>query len=111
MAKVPELPTSVPGCELLPYMSARRRNQLVDVVFESVGGTERLTDWAEKNYGDFVTKVWIKGLPSNSATEHTVSPESIEALWDKLDAEDRAKTIEGHAVLVEAPVDPSDDNE
>jgi len=102
MAKVPNLPSSVPGAELLPYLTARARNQVVETVFEMVGGTERMADWADKNYGEFLTKLWVKGLPSNSVTEHTVSQDSIEAFWDEVDKREKTKAIEGQFTEVES---------
>src|ERR1700687_2870159 len=95
MSKV-ELPTSLPGGMMLPHMSARRRHEVCDVVFEMLGGTERLHHEANRDrdaYWEFM-KLWSKGLPRAVATEHSVG-EGVEALLDKLDAAENAKTIDG----------------
>lgn len=96
MAKVPALPTSLPGGELMPHMSAKLRTSVVDAVFEATGGFERMADWANKpdNYGEFITKVWAKGVAKPVSHELTMS-DGVESLLDKLDQEERAKTIEG----------------
>jgi hypothetical protein len=93
------LPTALPGGYLLPHMSARRRNEIVDVVFEQIGGPERMVAWAERpeNYGDFITKVWAKGLPRAVSNEHTVGG-GVEDLLDQLDRADKAKVINGELV-------------
>lgn len=94
---------ALPGGEMLPYMSARRRHEVCDVVFEMVGGVQKLAAETEKNsesYWEFM-KLWAKGLPRAVSTEHTVS-EGVEALLDKLDASERAQTIEGSCVEIDA---------
>lgn len=82
---------------MLPHMSARRRHEVLDVVFEMTGGVERLAHEAEKDsdsYWQFM-RLWGKGLPRAVATEHSVT-EGVESLLDKLDAKEKAKTIEGN---------------
>ncbi len=96
MAKLPALPTSLPGGELLPHMSARRRHEVCDIVFENIGGVERLTHEAGRDreaYWEFM-KLWSKGLPRAVATEHTVS-DGLESMLERLDASERATLIEG----------------
>lgn len=102
MSKIPNLPSSLPGGEMLPHMSSRRRHEVCDVVFEMVGGVERLAHEADRDresYWEFM-KLWSKGLPRAVATEHSVS-EGVETLLDKLDAAERAKTIAGVCVEVD----------
>lgn len=89
-----QLPTSLPGGLMLPHMSARRRHEICDVVFEMLGGTERLHAVADGDPKWFYGTLWQKGLPRAVATEHAVT-EGVEVLLDKLDAAERAKTIEG----------------
>jgi hypothetical protein len=79
---------------MLPYMSAARRRRALDSVFEVIGGEERLAHEATKSsegYWNFI-KLWAKGpLPvSQNQTEHSVNTDSVEKLWEKLDA--RKKT-------------------
>jgi hypothetical protein len=100
----PKLPIALPGGQLMPHMSARRRHEIIDTVFEMVGGVERLAHQVEKNdesYWEFM-KLWGKGLPRAVATEHSATA-SVEGLLDKLDALDRsdkATVINGEAVEV-----------
>lgn len=100
MAKVPALPSSLPGSELMPYMTARRRNGICDQVFEMIGDIEALADWARQNRGEFYTKLWGKGLPSQTAVEHSIDKESVESFWDRVEAAEKAKVIEGSATEV-----------
>ena len=97
MAKPPALPTSLPGGELMPHMSARLRTATIDALFEATGGFERAKAWIEKsdeNYGEFFTKIWAKGAAKAVSHELGMS-EGVESLLDKLDAAERAQTIEG----------------
>lgn len=69
---------------------------IVDTVFEMSGGVERLADWADRNYGDFIQSVWVKGLPKAVATEHTVGSgvEDVLARLEAKEAEAEARTID-----------------
>jgi len=99
----PALPIALPGGEMLPAMSARRRHEICDVVFEMGGGVDRLAHIVNKsddNFMDFVKNLWAKGLPRAVAMEHQVS-DGVESLLEKLDAAEGAKTIDGEAVEVE----------
>jgi len=78
--------------------AGRYAGQMVLIAFDMVGGVDRLADWADKNPGEFFTKVFPKVIAK--PVEHTVS-EGVEALLEKLDASDRATLIEGTARLVE----------
>jgi hypothetical protein len=75
-------------------MSARRRSEVVDMVFEQIGGVERMVAWAEKpeNTGDFYTKVWAKGMLKNVSTEHNLGG-GVEELLDQLDRAEKAIDI------------------
>lgn len=79
---------------MLPHLSARMRTATVDTVFQMVGGPERLAAWAGKpeNYGDFVTKVWAKGMAKPLSVELTDN-DSLEALLAKLDQGEHAKVV------------------
>lgn len=84
---------------MLPHMSSRRRHEICDVVFEMAGGVDRLAhvvNKSDENFMDFVKNIWAKGLPRAVAMEHNVS-EGVEALLEKLDAAERAQTIDGVA--------------
>jgi hypothetical protein len=38
--------------------------------FDLVGGVPRLALWADRNYGEFVTKVFARTIQSSAAVEH-----------------------------------------
>jgi len=83
-------------------MSSKRRHEIVDVVFEMLGGTERLHAVAETDPQWFYDRLWARGLPKANTTEHGVS-EGVESLLDRLDQQERvekAKTIDGSFVEV-----------
>ena len=66
--------------------------------FDMIGGVDRLAAWAEKNPGDFFTKVFPKVIAK--PVEHNVS-EGVEDLLARLDAGENAKVIEGEARVIE----------
>jgi hypothetical protein len=70
----------------------RHAGQLVLTAFYDVGGSERLADWADKNYGEFATKLLPKIIAKPH--EHNIS-EGVEDLLERLDASDRADVVEG----------------
>lgn len=84
---------------LVPYLSARKRHQDMDVWFELSGGVQRLvhiTDKSDENYLQ-VLKVWAKGLPRVAGVEHTAES-SIE---DLIEARDKAMgVIEGECTEI-----------
>jgi hypothetical protein len=98
-----KFPLTLPGGQLLPFMSARRRHEIVDTVFEMAGGVERLAhvvNKSDENFFEFAKTLWAKGLPRAVATEHNVS-ESVEDLLTKLDRAENAKTINANVIDVE----------
>jgi hypothetical protein len=89
------LPMALPGGELLPHMSARRRTEIVDTVFEGIGGVERLAAYAsrnDENYGNFI-KIWAKGQAKASSVEVHGS-EGVENMLKRLDERDRRRQLE-----------------
>ena len=90
----PKPPSVTPSGMLVPFMSARRRHEICDIVFEMIGGVQRLAHEAERDPKWFYGSLWVKGLPRAVSTEHTVD-NGVESLLDKLDAAANAKTIEG----------------
>lgn len=91
----------MPGGGLLPHMSARLRTEIIDAVFEGVGGAERLRAWVETNddnYAEFV-KLWARGAVRAANVELTAS-EGVEKLLEKLDRAENAQLIDGQATLV-----------
>lgn len=94
MASDTKPPMMLPGGSLMPHMSARRRHEICDTVFEMLGGTERLHHEANRDnesYWKFMG-MWQKGLPRAVATEHSTS-EDVEKLLEKLDRAESAKDI------------------
>lgn len=68
--------------------------QAVSTAFEMCGGVERLADWADKNYGEFITKLYPRLIPKE--VEATVTAEGVEDLIRRLDAGEHApRVIEG----------------
>lgn len=55
-----------------------RRN--VDVVYEMIGGNERFADWADRNPGEFYTKMYAKNIRQERDHNHIIT----ETLEDKL---------------------------
>ena len=98
MARPWSLPASLPSGDLMPYMSARRRHEIADIVFESCGGIERMTAWADRsdaNYETFLTKIWIKGSLRAANPEEQASANDVESLLARLDAGEHAMIING----------------
>lgn len=95
----PKLPIALPGGTMMPHMSARRRHDILDTVFEMLGGVERLAHEANRNPDAYweMMKHWGKGLPRAVATEHRIG-EGVEELLDKLDAAEHAQVINGKVV-------------
>lgn len=92
-----KFPLTLPGGQLMPHMSAKRRHEICDTVFEMLGGVERLYHEANRNnesYWEFM-KMWQKGLPRAVATEPTANNEQVEEMLKRLDASDRAQVING----------------
>lgn len=108
MAKIGwnHLPVALPGGAMLPHLSARLRTATVDAVFMMTGGPERLADWANKpeNYGDFITKVWAKGMAKSVSAELTADTQSLEGLLAQIDAGEHAKVVSPDG----QPADPFD---
>lgn len=92
----PMPPVTTSAGLLVPFMSSRRRHEICDIVFENLGGSQRLEHEANKNSESFweFMKLWAKGLPRAVSTEHSVD-NGVESLLDKLDRAANAKTIEG----------------
>lgn len=89
-------PTTTAAGLLVPFMSARRRHEICDIVFENLGGTRRLEHEAGKDSDSFwkFMGLWAKGLPRAVSTEHTAGS-GLEDMLDKLDKVANAKTIDG----------------
>lgn len=90
-----KLPLAMPGGEMVPHMSARARTQMVDALFEASGGFQKALDWIEKsdeNYGEFLTKIWAKGVAKATVVEHGLG-DGVEALLAQLDGGAHARVI------------------
>jgi len=53
--------TGADGAVLANY--GRYHRDAVATAFEMVGGVDRLADWADKNYGEFITKLYPRLIP------------------------------------------------
>jgi hypothetical protein len=88
-------PLTLPGGQLMPFMSSRRRHEICDTVFEMLGGVERLHHEAnrdQESYWRFMG-LWQKGLPKAHSTEHSVNADSVEKLLERLDRAENATDI------------------
>ena len=87
---------------MLPHLSGRLRTSIVDTVFQMIGGTERLADWATRNPGEFYTKIWGKGMSKPISLE-VQDADSLEGLLSALDGGEHAKVIspDGSEVTIE----------
>lgn len=89
------LPQSVGG-ELMPFLSAKRRTEIIDRVFEASGGETRMVEWVEasddnrgKFYGWFVKGAFRGAAPAPAENNGS----KIEELLARLDAGEGAKVI------------------
>jgi hypothetical protein len=94
-------PTTTSNGMLVPFLSARRRHEVCDIVFENLGGAQRLEHEANKDQESYwrFLGLWAKGLPRAVSTEHSAGG-GLEDLLDKLDKAANAKTIDGNYVEV-----------
>lgn len=93
------IPIQMPGGELLPHMSARRRTEMIDALFEGTGGFERARAWIEasdENYGKFFLGPYARGAVRSSNVE-VKAPTTLEDIISQLDAGEHAKVINGEA--------------
>jgi hypothetical protein len=75
-----------PAGGLVPFMSARRRHEICDIVFENLGGTQRLEHEANRDQDSFwkFMGLWSKGLPRAVSQQHSADA-GVEDLLDRLD--------------------------
>ena len=93
-----DIPVQMPGGDLMPYMSAVHRSNLIDALFHHTGGFARAAAWIEKNddnYGEFFLKVWSKGAIRASQVQNLSPPTAVEDLLARLDAGEHAKVVGG----------------
>lgn len=87
----------MPNGQMIPFMSARRRTETIDALFEASGGFSRALAWIEKsddNFGEFFKGMWAKGAARAVSVEHNPGG-GLEEMLEKLDKAANAKTIEG----------------
>jgi len=90
-----QVPSTLPGGDLLPHMSARLRTATIDALFEASGGFERARAFIEKSdehYMEFF-KIWAKGAARTTNVEHNVG-DSVDALIKQLDKAERENMID-----------------
>lgn len=97
MASALRLPDTDADGQLYQHVG-RYAGRMVLTAFDMIGGVDRLADWADKNPGEFFTKVFPKVI----AKPHEVGvSEGVEALLERLDAADQAVPIDGQHRFVE----------
>ncbi len=89
------LPASVGG-ELMPFLSAKRRTEIIDRVFEATGGEREMAAWVDRSddnrakfYGWFVKGAFRGSAPVPAADNGS----KIEEMLARLDAGEGAKVI------------------
>lgn len=75
---------------------------VVRAVFESIGGVERMAQWADENPGEFYTKMFAKTITRE--TEVNTS-EGVDALLARLDAAEQAGVIDADYEVLDAEDD------
>jgi hypothetical protein len=93
--RAPNLPTALPSGSLIPHLSARRRHEVCDIVFEMLGGVEKLHYEAGRDreaYWEFM-RLWSKGLPRAVATEHSAT-EGVENLLAQLEQRKKDRMVD-----------------
>lgn len=81
---------------LIPFMDANRKREIVNIVFENIGGVQRLTHEAEKDPKWFLDNFWAKLLPRGTlSTDNGSSAGTVDDLIEKLDRAANAKVING----------------
>lgn len=95
MARPPRLPSSLPGGELMPFVSKAYLRQQMETVDAAIGGTDRMIAEAGKNSESYWTfqALRAKLMPKESVVEHEIK--GIDSLLDRADEYDKAHTIEG----------------
>lgn len=92
----PNLPTVLPSGTMLMHLRARRRHEIMDTVFEMVGGAERLAHEMNKSsegYWEGV-KLWGKGAAKPVSVEHNFG-NTTEDMVDELERSEKAQVIGG----------------
>jgi hypothetical protein len=100
-------PAAGPAGMLVPFMDARRRMEICAIVFENIGGVQRLTHEADRDPKWFYGTLWVKGLPRAVATE-AAAGNDMESLLDKvekLESQNNAKVINGEYTEVSDATD------
>jgi hypothetical protein len=89
------LPVSSGG-ELVPFLSAKRRTEIIDRVFEATGGERAMSEWVERSddnrgkfYGWFVKGAFRGAAP----VDQDAGASKVEELLARLDAGEGAKVI------------------
>lgn len=99
------LPTAASDGQIM-LGAGKRVRQSVMTVYHMLGGDQRMKEWAEKNLGEFYTKLYAKMMTKE--VEHKVD-DSVEDLLDRLDGREPPKVA--HVVDAEVWPVPAQDAE
>lgn len=75
---------------------------VVRSVFESIGGIERMAEWADENPGEFYTKMFAKTITRETEVSTT---EGVDALLDRLDRAEEQGIIDADYEILEEDED------
>lgn len=89
-----KFPAVTAAGQMIPFMDANRKREIVNIVFENIGGIERFTHEAARDPKWFLETFWAKLLPRGAVNVELNAGAGMEDLIDKLDAAN-AKTING----------------
>lgn len=78
-----ELPVPIIPDQIAPPTGPRTRRS-VQFAYEANGGDLKLAVWAKDNWGEFITKVWVKMVEKQP---EALAAKGIEDILDVIDAE------------------------
>jgi hypothetical protein len=100
MAQALRLPDTDADGQLYQHVG-RYAGRMVLTAFDMIGGVDRLAAWAEKNPGEFFTKVFPKVIAKPHEVGVSEGVENLLERLDEADRADRARPIDAVARVVE----------
>lgn len=101
-ARIPTAPAYGAADGAVIAHAGRYARECVLLAFEMIGGVERMADWADKNPGEFFTKLYPKVITKEVEVH---ASEGIEDLLARLDeAERRGPPLHASSPTVDAEI-------